>query len=180
MNFSDISNNVERAITQVQTMAQTIGELQVFIQDNNRRKEQLMSQAYALGNDEDSARRRNEIGRMISNINSENQRYSNMLQNAQTKYNEAANYLNVCKAKLGELEAAIVQRLKSLESSMEKLSIMSSGPFGGSAAANEMSRLDAKYNQHTAELNATKALIQRIDEAAASGDPDRPKVLRRR
>lgn len=180
MNFSDISNNVERAITQVETMTQTIGELLVFIQDNNRKKEQLMSQAYALGNDEDSARRRNEISRMIGNINSENQRYYNMIQNAQAKYNEAANYLNVCKAKLGELETAIVNRLKSLESSMEKLSIMSSGPFGGSAAANEMNRLDAKYNQHTAELNATKALIQRIDEAAASGNPDRPKVLRRR
>ena len=180
MNFSDISNNVERAITQVKTVAQTIGKLQVFIQDNNRKKEQLMSQAYALCNDEDSARRRNEISRMISNIDSENQRYSNMLQNAQVKYNEAANYLNVCKAKLGELENAIVSRLKSLESSMEKLSIMSSGPFGGSAAANEMSHLDAKYNQHTAELNATKALIQRIDEAAASGNQDRSHVLRRR
>lgn len=181
MTYSDLYQNIERAITQMESSQQKAGELQVFVNDAQTKLYQLRAQAEAaMHSDDESTKSRLQYLRSeIVSTNEELQRYQQMLAQEQAKMQKSVQYLVVSRSELNKVVSQLEAKMAGFEDAMEKLDL-AEGQFAHIARA-QRDKLDVSYQQCTQSKEQATALIERINEAlgSASGTDEPQKVLRR-
>lgn len=181
MTYSDLYQSIERAITQMGNSQQMVGELQVFVNDEQAKLNRLRSQAEAaMGSDDESTKSTLQYLRAeIVSTNSQLQKYQQLLVQENAKLKQAVQYLVVSRSELNKVVSQLNAKISGLEDAMEKLSL-ASGQFAH-IAISQRDKLDVTYTQCQQSKNQASALIQHINEAlsSASGDDEPHKVLRR-